>query len=189
VPATIPCLCDRLRPRAGKRCLLNRRRSWLDRSSLDLIAHVRILSLNRSRCACRSRLVLRDSLRLRNLTRGGRSCPLDRRNHLLGGLTRRQGYLARSRCTLEILLEIIISALAAASGQRQCTGHSCQADDFTHMLLQVPQMAVIRSQDWHAALHMAYPEWQWPVRCIFPLERSLFGLFLSTHGDILVSIW
>ena len=62
VPATISCLCDRLRPRAGKCCLLNRRRSWLDRGRLDLVAHVCILSLHRRWCARRSRLVLRDSL-------------------------------------------------------------------------------------------------------------------------------
>jgi hypothetical protein len=31
--------------------------------------------------------------------------------------------------------------------------------------------------------------WQWPVRCIFPLQRPIFGLNLSSYGDNFVSNW
>lgn len=62
VPATISSLCDRLRPRAGKRCFLNRRWSRLYRSGLDFVADVRILRFDRRRSTSRSGLVLGDSL-------------------------------------------------------------------------------------------------------------------------------
>src|SRR4029079_9476894 len=86
---------------------------------------------------------LRNPLRLRDYARRGRSSPLDRRNDLLCRYCRRQRYLARGRRALEILFEIIArAALAAAGGQRQRTGDSCQADDFAHVLLQSSKVAI-----------------------------------------------
>jgi hypothetical protein len=42
---------------------------------------------------------------------------------------------------------------------------------------------------WHPARQSTYPNWQWPVRCTFPLGTMQDTAFLSSHGDKFVSIW
>ena len=187
VTCTATGCCNRTGTRTRSWSLCNRNRRRLSRCGLDFGAHVRLLDLDGSWRASRRGLVLCDPLRLRDTTRRRWCCSLDRRNDLDGGLSRRQGYLARRRSTLEILHEVITDFFfAAAGGQRQRAGYTGDSDDRAHVVLHILR-AVSRRRYGIRSACMVYPDWQWPVRCTFPLRRLKQSLFLSTQGDNFVS--
>ena len=112
------CL-NRMRPRRLTGLWLCRCLRHCDRLSLDLIAHAGPLSLDRGWLRFRSRLVLHDTLRLRNLARRGRSRPLDRRDDLTAFRRRRRERepIRRGR-KVQILLEVVAHRFLLPAARR-----------------------------------------------------------------------
>jgi len=108
-----------MRPRRLTGLWLYRRLRHCDRLRIDLVAHVRLLSLDRGRRCLRCRLVLDHALRLRNLARRGRSGPLDCRYDLIAFRRRRRKRepIRRGR-KIQVLLEVIAHGLFLTAARR-----------------------------------------------------------------------